>query len=87
MLPDSDKKLQERHGTEIDEKALKHLFKQLNFNEDSIIIMRNRRHDELVQDIRDAAGKVGEHSTFFVIILSHGEKGDLICIGEMLVPI
>lgn len=76
LLPTNSRTLQRREGTETDEKYLVDTFKRLNFNNDSIIVKRDRRHYDIRQDVKDAANKVTkEHSSLFVTILSHGEKG------------
>lgn len=76
MLPNSETSLQDREGTEADVKALKRTFEHLNFSKESIIIKNNRKHLDILQDVKDAANKVTkDHSSLFVTILTHGEKG------------
>lgn len=76
LLPKADQLLSNREGTEIDEKALTDTFLYLKFGDENIFLKKGRKHTEIMQDIKDAANKVTkDHSSFFVIILTHGEKG------------
>lgn len=76
MLPNSETSLQNREGTEADVKALKRTFEHLNFSKESVILKHNRKHLDILQDVKDAANKVTkEHSSLFVVILTHGEEG------------
>lgn len=76
-MPETDEVLEEREGTEVDEKSLWDTFKHLGFDENSIILAPNRTHSQIKQDVQDAANKVSkDHSSLFVVILTHGEKGN-----------
>lgn len=68
-----------RDGTKADEKSLQHTFRELKFNNNDIILKQNRTHWQILEDIKEAANKVTkDHSSLFVIIMSHGQKGGIL---------
>lgn len=76
------RKLENRHGTDRDADAIKMIFSTFGYNVHDKI---NRKHTEILNDIRDVANESVQYDSLVVCILSHGCKG--IVYGANSVPV
>lgn len=72
LLPNFEKKLEDRIGTEKDRDNLIATFRKFNFE---VILREDLIHVKILEEIESAAKLAANYSSFFVCLLSHGMEG------------
>ncbi|KAF2881650.1 hypothetical protein ILUMI_24507 [Ignelater luminosus] len=84
LLPKTDKKLENRIGTNIDRDKLKETFEKFGF---VVITKDNLDHNYIIPAVKEVISQVPNNSSFIVCILSHGLEGKIYGVNSIPIDV